>query len=127
MAVYDYSSDYAPAAPVCPVYLGPGGADAAFGPYPALLDTGADYTVIPLSLLRQIGAPSIGHGRARGLWQASRTVTVYAVSLRVETLQMRALRVLAGDEGEEIILGRQVLNRLRLLLDGPVGLLEITE
>ena len=97
MAVYELSTAYSPAAPVCPVYLGAGGVDAAFGPYPALLDTGADFSVIPLPLLQQIGAPSIGHGRARGLWQQSRTVTVYAVSLRVETLQLRALRVLAGE------------------------------
>jgi predicted aspartyl protease len=127
MASYEYSAAYTPAAPLCSVYLGAGGADATIGPFPALLDTGADFSVLPLSVLRQIGAPSIGHGRARSLWQASRTVTVYAVSLRIESLHLRALRVLADDEGEEVVLGRQVLNRLRLLLDGPAGLLDITD
>ncbi len=127
MAAYEYSSDYSPAAPVCLIYLGAGGRGATFGPVPALLDTGADFTVIPLSLLRQVGAPQIGQGRARSIWQATHSVSVFAVSLRVEALQMQALRVLADEDGEEIILGRQILNRLRLFLDGPAGLLEIDE
>lgn len=127
MSAYEYSADYAPAAPVCPVYLGAGGRDATFGPFPALVDTGADLCVVPLSLLRRIGAPSIGHGRARTIWDTSRTVTVYAVSLQVETLQLRALRVLANEDDEEIILARQVLNRLQIRLDGPASLLDIAE
>jgi hypothetical protein len=33
--------------------------------------------------------------------------------------------VVGDEQGEEIVLGRNVLNRLRLLLDGPSRLTEI--
>lgn len=126
MALYEYDSSYAPPAPVCPIRIGVAGHEPTFGPLPALLDTGADISVVPLPLLQRIGAQQIGQGRARGVWQSARDVDVYVISLTVEGLHWRALRVVTNQENDELILGRQILNRLKLLLDGPVGLVEIT-
>lgn len=52
-------------------------------------------------------------------------MAVYAVSLQLEGLRLNALLVLADEQGDEIVLGRIVLNRLRILLDGPAGVLGI--
>lgn len=35
--------------------------------------------------------------------------------------------VVGDDLGEEIVLGRDVLNRLRLLLDGPAALMQLLD
>jgi predicted aspartyl protease len=125
MTVYDYSSVYVPAAPLCSITLGAGGREPSLGPLEALLDTGADICVVPIDYLRQVGAQQIGEGRARTLWGDARSVGVYAVSMQLEGLRLNALRVLADDRNEEIVLGRLVLNRLKIVLDGPAALLEI--
>ena len=106
---------------------GPGGGEANFGPYEALIDTGADISIIPIGYLRQIGAPQVGRDRARSVWGDSRSVIVYAVSFKLEGLQIKALRVLADEQGDEIVLGRTVLNRLKIILDGWASVVDIID
>jgi predicted aspartyl protease len=125
MAVYEYSSAYIPDAPICSIFLGAGGRDPNLGPLNALVDTGADISVVPINYLRRVGAQQISDGRARTLWGESRSVSVYVVSMQLDGLRLNAFRVLADDRGDEIVLGRTVLNRLKLLLDGPAAMLEV--
>jgi predicted aspartyl protease len=125
MALYEYDANHVPAAPICEIYLGAGGGEPSFGPYKALIDTGADISVIPLPLIREISAQQVGRDRARSIWGDARTVTVYAVSLRIEHLHLRALRVVADEQSDEVVLGRNALNRLRLVLDGVAGVVEV--
>ncbi|MBI1879499.1 MAG: hypothetical protein HYR94_14985 [Chloroflexi bacterium] len=127
MSFYDYSADYSPAIPVCPVYLGPGGGKPTLGPLEAFIDTGADITVIPAKYLLQIRAKRVSRGRARSLWGDARTVDVYSVALTLNGLNIAALRVLADDQSDEIVLGRLILNRLKIVLDGPATQTEIVE
>ncbi len=126
MTSHEYSTRYSPAMPVCQVYLGPGGGEATVGPLEAIMDTGADLTVIPMTYLRQIGAHRVDRGKARSLWGDTRSVDVYSIALAVNGLRVTALRVLGDDRGDEIVLGRLVLNRLRVLLDGPAGMVGIS-
>lgn len=127
MSFYSYSTNYTPAMPVCQVYLGPGGGEPVLGPLEAILDTGADIAVIPRRYLRQVGAKWVSRGRARSLWGDARAVDVYAVALALDGLRVTALRVLADDQGDEIVLGRMVLNRLKIVLDGPAAMVEIVD
>lgn len=71
---------------------------------------GADISVIPADHLRQIRAPRISQGQAKSLWGDSRIVDVYVISLRLNGLQIAALRVLGDEHGDELVLGRLVLN-----------------
>jgi predicted aspartyl protease len=125
MSFYEYSADYTPAMPVCQIYLGAGGEEPTYGPFEAILDTGADVAVISLNYLQQVGATRIRQGRARSVWGDSQMVGVYAVSLALNGLRFQALEVLADADGDEIILGRFVLNRLKMVLDGPAAFVEI--
>jgi predicted aspartyl protease len=127
MGFYDYSADYIPPMPVCQVFLGPGGGETILGPLEAVIDTGADVTVIPLEYLRQVGAKRVSQGRAHSLWGDSRIVDVYAVTLTLNGLHIAALRTLADNQRNEIVLGRFVLNRLKIVLDGPAAITEIVE
>ncbi len=74
-------------------------------------------TVVPTKYLRQFGAKAMGTGRAHSIWGDSKPVELYAVSFRLDHLRFKALRVLADDTSDEIVLGRFVLNRLKIVLD----------
>ena len=125
MNFYEYSVRYNPPIPICELFLGPAGYESTFGPLEAIIDTGADITVVPMEYLHQIGAKRISRGRARSLWGDARDVNVYAISLRLNGLQFAALQVLADDLGDEIVVGRTVLNRLKVVLDGPAMITEM--
>lgn len=127
MSFHDYDAGYVPAAPVCHVFLGAGGKESTLGPLEAIIDTGADISVVPTNYLRQIRAQKISQGQAKSLWGDSRTVDVYAISMKLNGLHITAIRVLADEQGDEVVLGRSVLNRLKLVLDGPASITEIVD
>ena len=74
---------------------------------------------MPQVLLDQIGAPIVDSKRIRSHWGEWRQVLVFAVDIGIEDFRLAAVEVVGDDQGSEVILGRNVLNRLRLLLDGP--------
>ena len=47
---------------------------------------------------------------------------VFAVDVSIGSLRLPAIEVVGDERGNEIVLGRNVLNKLRLLLDGPAQL-----
>jgi hypothetical protein len=55
----------------------------------------------------------------------SQVADIYLVSLRIGSHLLGAVRVVAGLEGEEIILGRNVLNQLVVTLNGLASTVEI--
>ncbi len=54
-----------------------------------------------------------------------RRVSVYSVDLVIGTVRLPDIEVVGDDWNREIILGRNVLNKLELLLDGPRGVTEL--
>lgn len=78
-----------------------------------------------LDLLRQIRAKRMSRARARSVWGDVKRVDLYLVSFALNGLRFNALRVLADNNGDEIIIGRFVLNRLKVVLDGPAAMVEI--
>jgi predicted aspartyl protease len=102
------------------------GESFAVGPLTALLDTGADATVVPLRHIRPLGAELSDRRYLRGLWGNRRAVERYLLDVEVAGLRLPSIEVVADDTDEEIIVGRDVLNRLRITLDGPAGTLEVT-
>jgi len=85
-----------------------------------LVDTGADATLVPSAQLRAIGAEEIYRASLRSHWGESRPVVVYLVDLQVAGHNLPGIEVIADEYSDAILLGRNVLNRLILLLDGPV-------
>jgi predicted aspartyl protease len=104
--------------PALEIRIGYPGGELSMEPLMAIADTGADGTLIPQSLLDQIGAPIVDDTRIRSHWGDWRRVLVLTVDIGVGDALLPAVDVVGDDVGDEIIVGRNVLNKLRLLFDG---------
>jgi hypothetical protein len=121
-----YSHQKFPPAPTLNIKLSPPREAAQTDIMPALIDTGGDFTLVPLSWLLRIDAPEVRYAYLRGLWGEQRQVTLYLVDLHLDKGVLPGIEVVGfeGDadetgEEQEVVLGRNVLNLLILLLDGP--------
>jgi predicted aspartyl protease len=126
MSNYPYDTMYDPPIPVCEITLTTPATDRRVG-LRAIIDTGADGTIIPVRYLRDIEARRAFETNLRSQWGEQRTVFLYLVDLTISKLTLSAVYVVGDEMGEEIVLGRNVLNRLRLLLDGPEAVMALLD
>ena len=110
---YDEEQD-----PFAPVVAIPAGAPASASSVllPALVDTGADLTVVPAGVPAALGLPTVGAVTVEVADGSARQVPVFAAELELAE-DTDLFEVLAL--GDEALLGRNVLNRRVLILDGP--------
>ncbi len=121
-----YTRQKFPAAPILNVKLSRPGESPSPETRPALVDTGGDFTTVPLDWLLEIQSPETRWAYLRGIWSEQRPVTLYLVDLHFDGQILPGVEVAGIDEADieteddrEIVLGRNVLNQLVLLLDGP--------
>lgn len=114
-----YLTSYIPPIPALSIHLAPVGAAPQIGPLTAIVDTGADATLIPLRYLDEIEVPADYPAQLRGPWGNARRVQVYTVDIVISDMRLPGIEVVGDEMSNEVILGRSVLNRLVLLLDGP--------
>ena len=122
---FPYSHDYFPPAPVVRIRLGYPGENLTVGPLMALIDTGADGTLIPLTHLDALAAPFVDHVRIRSHWGEWESVELFTVDLEIDGIRLPAIEVVGDPSGDEIVLGRNVLNSMVLLLDGREKRVEV--
>lgn len=91
----------------------------------AQVDHGADRTVLPEKIVLALELPQVGRVEIGGLGGAIHVLRSFAVLLGVHDLPLRRLEIVASAEEEWILLGRDVLNSYRIVLDGPQLALEI--
>ncbi len=118
MNEFRYDADYDPPLPVCEIVLTVPSTGLRVL-LQATIDTGADGTIIPVRYLHEIGANPAFETGLRSQWGERRSVYLYLVDLRIGDFTMPGAYVVGDELGNEAVLGRNVLNRLRLLLDGP--------
>ncbi len=112
-----YLTSYSPAIPVIDVILRlPEG--RGLEPVKALIDTGADATIVPLSFIQQLGLKPVDIGFLRGPWGERRPIRLYVLDIQIEGSTLPGIEVAGDDSSRAMILGRSVLNKLILLLDG---------
>jgi predicted aspartyl protease len=124
MNEYPYDTAYDPPMPVCDVVL-TAPATGRQVVLTAIVDTGADGTIIPVRYLHESGARRAFEARLRSQWGERRTVFLYLVDLQVGESTFPGIYVVGDELGEEVVLGRNILNRLRLLLDGQAVLMRL--
>ena len=89
------------------------------------LDTGADGTIIPVYYLREIGARRAFEVGMRSQWGERREVFLYLVDMQIGGVALPGIYVVGDESGQESVVGRNVLNQLKLLLDGPSALTQL--
>jgi len=117
-----YSSAFRPPAPVLSVRVGAPGREPLLGVV-ALVDSGADLSVIPLAAIQALELPQVGKTRIRGVTGVEESTPVHAAVLEVGGTSVLAEVVAWGDEA---IVGRDVLSRFVLELNGPRETLTLT-
>jgi predicted aspartyl protease len=82
----------------------------------ALVDTGADISVIPDGTAARLALPSAGRAIVAGIDGVSDEVGTWHVIVRTP---VGSFTIEAAEIGPELIVGRDVLNRVVLRFDGP--------
>jgi predicted aspartyl protease len=118
-ASYDYDTKYEPPAPTIPVGLSRSGETSASQEIVALVDTGADATMLPVDVLKSAKTRYVQQRLMRGVMGEPTTVNLYLAAIHVAGHVIHGIRAIAGPEGSEAIIGRDVLNRLEITLNGP--------
>jgi hypothetical protein len=122
---YRYNTQIEPPAPFVHLLLRNPADGTELSNVPAQLDTAADRTVLPQSVVANLRLAQIGTMLIGGLGGITYTLPTYVVLVSVHDLAPVPVKIVASSDEQWILLGRDVLNALRLTLDGPKGALEI--
>ena len=114
-----YDATYIPPAPILQIRLAAPGEQPQVGPLIAIVDTGSDGTLIPTEYLERVEAIGIGDAVLYGVVGEARRVHLNEIDLHIGSLLLPGVVVVGDDHGHEVILGRNILNKLVVLLDGP--------
>ncbi len=93
----------------------------------ALVDTGADQTVVPAERFATLGLAPDGEEQVKGYDGVATTRLTYLVRVAIRTLPPVNLSTIALDDVPYVILGRDVLNRYTIILNGPAGRLTVSD
>jgi predicted aspartyl protease len=119
---FEYNETIDPAIPVLEVNVD-GYSDRPPYTLTALIDSGADCTMIPVEVLEAVEASYEDSMRMRGVVGESQIVDRYLVGITIGQLTIPVVQAIANNE--EAIIGRDVLNKLLLTLNGPAHMTEI--
>jgi len=122
-----YNTAYLPTLPTLDIRLSQSDNTPWVGPLRAIVDTGSDGTLVPVAALAVFRPVESDKIWLRSQWGERRLALVYVLDVNIDLIRLPAIRVVSDDRGNEVILGRDVLNKLRLLLDGPAQTTEILE
>ncbi len=125
MIRYAYNRQVTPAAPFVHLTVRPPSDGAAGVEVPALIDTGADVSVIPGRLVDELNLIPLDSISAIGFGGHLLTLPTFLVELHIRELSPVLVKVLGSYDEPFALLGRDVLNRFTLLLDGRNFSLEI--
>lgn len=125
MIRYNYNAQHRPAAPFVILTIRHPHSGVEIGNLPAQIDTAADCTLLPSSIAKQLSLDKIGEVAIGGVGGTVDWMDVHEVLLGIQPLPLRLVEVVAHDGESWVLLGRDVLNGYRLILDGPAAILEI--
>ncbi|MDM8518929.1 retropepsin-like aspartic protease [Anaerolineales bacterium HSG6] len=123
---FPYDKHYFPPAPTITVRLAPPAEPFQTTTIPALVDTGADASIVPFAYIEPLSLQADNRKYLRSQWGERRVVDTYMVDIEIGDLRFPFVEIIADELGDEVILGRNLLNKLRLTLDGPNELMRIS-
>lgn len=118
MISYD-DDHFDPPAPVARVRILNPASGASISEVPMLIDSGADVTLLPAGVISQIDVAAEGEQMLQAYDGSRCSLQVVHAAVRLDRFTFTGSYVVGqGDSG---VLGRDILNRLRLDLNGPEG------
>ena len=121
---HSYSRRFDPSAPVLTISLG-----VPFSPekvqVETLIDSGSDMTVMPKRIVEQLQLRRADYVTVSGLELETREIPVYAATVNIEGVFGPTIQGVIASEKDYGLLGRDVLNSLVVILDGPNRQLEV--
>ncbi len=125
MIRYAYNRQVEPPEPFVHVSLGRPSDGPSLDDLPAQIDTAADRTVIPGGLVTRLGLVPLDELPVAGFGGQVLLVLTSLVNLSIRGQISRQIEVIAHEGEPYILLGRDVLNHHRIVLNGPGLALEI--
>ncbi len=125
MIRYSYVQQLQPPAPFIQIRLQNPVTGDELHDVPAQLDTAADRTLIPETLVQTLALPQLGTLLIGGVGGVQQAMATYPLLLAVHSLPPQTIEVVASPGESWVLLGRDVLNSYRALLDGPQLAVEI--
>jgi hypothetical protein len=119
MIHYRYNDQVDPPAPFVSVSLRCPSTGARVLNQPALLDYAADRTVLPDGLITALALVEDGRLPFQGFAGQVVELPIFLAEIQVHDLPVVLTRVVLGRNEPYILLGRDVLNAHRVVLDGP--------
>jgi hypothetical protein len=120
-----FAEEYRPPAPLIPVHVSNPLTSSEPIQWVAQLDPGADRTVFPEQLLELLSAQVFDATVVEGFGGGRYRVPTYVVKIQIPTFRTHVVEVTEGRGEEFVLLGRDVLNKYRLTLNGPQLQLDI--
>jgi predicted aspartyl protease len=115
---YKYSKNFNPPAPVIEISVSaPLSKDAIS--ITALIDSGADITVIPDRIIAQLKLRRVDSTPVSGFGKRVIQATVYSVTLEIEGISESEIYRILGWSEDYALIGRDLLNQLIAVLNGP--------
>ena len=122
---YNYNRQVSPPAPFVHVTIAAPGENSSLQDLPAQVDCAADRSVIPWRVVESLRLPQLDELSALGFDGHLLSVPTFLVELTIRSQEPMTVEVF-GSRGEPfVLLGRDVLNHFKVLLDGPQLVLEI--
>jgi hypothetical protein len=122
-----YNRQYRPPIPVLAIRLYSSSSNLFSGEVSALVDTGSDASLVPLAQLIELQAEETAPGWLVTITGERKPVSLYFVDFYVGDIAFSGIRVIADPDSEDVILGRDVLNKLPIFLDGPEATLTVPD
>lgn len=125
MIRYKFNQQVSPPAPFVHVTIGRPVDEEALPDIAAQLDTAADMTVVPWHIVEAPRLDQLDEVPTLGFGGHITAVPTSLVRLGIRQFEPVVVEVPASRDEPHVLLGRDLLNRYRLVLDGPSLILEI--
>jgi hypothetical protein len=125
MIRYRYANQVHPPAPFVNIALRCPATGTSVAAAVAQLDFGADRTVLTGPLVSALGLVEDGRAQFQGFAGEIIELPLFLVEIQIHDFPSHLVRIVLGEHEPYMLLGRDVLNRYRIVLDGPNQALEI--
>jgi hypothetical protein len=125
MIRFRYSQDVTPPAPFVHVKVRPPDGGVELGWLPAQLDSAASRSVLPLRVAQEVGLVPADQIPIVGVGGHIATMPTYLVQVEIRLLVPLTVEAVAHEDEPFVLIGRDILNQFRVLLDGPGLVAEI--